>query len=105
MALAVKTDADDASLRGFMRKEISQLNLTSDGWVSLHLQQTTLSVHLSGLATFSENFTVRLLPGRFHRRDEGKTSAPPLSTSWRRLIRHWLCYSSASMEMIERPHY
>jgi hypothetical protein len=62
-----------------MRKEIRQLDLASDGRVSLHLHQATLSVHFRGLPGFAEDFAVSLLPRRFHRGDEGKTSAAPPS--------------------------
>ena len=61
-----------------MGNEIRQLNLSAGGGVSLHLQQTALGVHFRGLPRFTENLAVSLLPGRFHRRDEGKTPAPPL---------------------------
>jgi hypothetical protein len=61
-----------------MRKEIRQLNLLSDGRISLHLQQAALSVHFGGLPGFTENFTVSPLPSRFHGGDKGETSAPPV---------------------------
>src|SRR5258708_20215179 len=87
-----------------MGKEIRQFNLTSHGRVSLHLQQAALRVHFGGAAGFAENLAVSLLPSRFHRRDEGKTPAPPLSSCGRRLIPAWLYPGTASLNLLDRTY-